>query len=91
VGVDVDEFVDRGFVRLASAVPPAVVAEVRAFAVQAVPAQAAWALGQATVYDLPCLVDALSPPVRAGFDAIVGPGRWFVDAVGASRPASRDR
>jgi hypothetical protein len=80
--LDVDEFIERGYVHLPGAVDPAVAAEVRQFAeALVVPSGEPWQHGLATVYDVPTLVQTVSPAVRAGFDAVLGPGRWFVDAV----------
>jgi hypothetical protein len=80
--LDVDEFIERGYAHLPGAVVPAVAEEVRQAAEALVaPAGEPWQLGLASVYDVPALVDALSPAVRAGFDAVLGDGRWFLDAV----------
>jgi hypothetical protein len=39
-----------------------------------------WRLGQATVYDLPTLIKAATPPVRAAFDTLAGENRWHLTA-----------
>ena len=80
--LDVDEFIERGYVHLPGAVDAVVAESVRQAAeALVVPDGEPWQLGLATVYDIPALVDALSPAVRAGTDALLGPGRWFYDSV----------
>ena len=79
--VDLDEFRERGFVRLPGAVAPEVAAQVNTFATELVaPTSRPWVIGQATVYDFPPLVEAISSPVRQAMDALLGHGRWFPDA-----------
>jgi hypothetical protein len=79
--LDVDRFVEEGYLHLPGAVAPDVVDTVRRFAEDLVVHDGSyWQLGQITVYDLPALVDAVSPAVREAFDAVLGRGRWFVDA-----------
>jgi hypothetical protein len=80
--LDVEAFIDRGYVRLPGAVDPEVATSVRQAAeALVVPDGQAWQLGLATVYDVPALVGAISPAVRTGMDAVLGAGRWFCDSV----------
>jgi hypothetical protein len=83
VAIDVDAFVERGCVRLPGAVPRGVAQQVRIAAQGLVgdgdPGEP-WRLGQASVYDLPALVDAATPAVRAAFDALAGDDQWHLAA-----------
>src|SRR5579862_5775181 len=79
---EIASFVTDGFVRVSGAVPLDVVAEVRAAAAARVPPACtdSWFLGHASVYDLPVLVQALTPTVRDAFDSLMGEGRWHLAA-----------
>jgi len=80
--VDLDEFAELGFVRLRGAVPPEVVRTVRAAAEAAVPADGSpWAIELLSVYDVPALLEALSPAVRGAFDAVLGAGEWWLNSM----------
>lgn len=79
--VDLDEFRERGFIRIDGALPLQLAATVNTFATELVQDDGSpWALGQATVYDFPPLAHAISPSVRQSFDLVLGTGSWFVDS-----------
>jgi hypothetical protein len=79
---EIASFARDGFVRVSDAVPLDVVAEVRAAAAARVPLGCtdSWFLGYASVYDLPVLVQALTPAVRDAFESLTGKGRWHLAA-----------
>ena len=39
-----------------------------------------WRLGQASVYDLPALIDAATPAIRDAFDVLAGTNQWHLAA-----------
>ena len=83
MGTNIDSFLEDGFVRLPGAVPSALAEEIRAQAALLVTtggATESWRLGQASVYDMPLLIEAVTPAVRAAFDTLAGQGRWHVAA-----------
>ncbi len=77
---EIDAFINEGYVVLRGAVAADVAVELRAAAAQRVPpdCKEGWVLGRASVYDLPLLVQAVSPSVREAFDALAGEGGWHV-------------
>jgi hypothetical protein len=81
--IDTGSFVADGYVRIEGAVPRALAVEIRERAAQLVADDSGvpWQLGMASVYDLPVLIDAVTPAVRAAFDALAGAGRWHLAAV----------
>jgi hypothetical protein len=83
MGIDVESFIRDGYVRIPGAVPQTLA---RAIGEQAAllvgdGAGASWRLGLASVYDVPVLVEALTPVVRAASDALIGTGRWHLAAI----------
>jgi hypothetical protein len=72
-----------GFVWLRGAVPSHVVAEIKQGAAARVPSDCSdpWYLATAAVYDLPVLVQAITPRTRGAFDSLVGEGRWHVAGI----------
>ena len=83
MGVDIDAFLENGFVCLPGAVPSALAKEIReqaALLLTGGPTEP-WRLGQASVYDMPLLIEAVTPAVRAAFDALAGQGRWHLAAI----------
>jgi hypothetical protein len=83
VGIDVESFMENGYVRVPGAVPQPLARQIGEQAAHLVGASsgAPWRLGLASVYDLPVLVDAITPAVRAAFDALIGAERWHVSAT----------
>jgi hypothetical protein len=81
--IDVDSFIADGFVRVPGAVPRRVADKIRERAALLVAdgPDVSWRLGMTSVYDLPILIDAVTPKVRAAFDALLGFGRWHVDGT----------
>jgi hypothetical protein len=81
--VDTEAFVDRGFVRVPAAVPADLARDIRAWATSSVdaPTGAPWSLTQVSVYDLPLLIETLTPRLRAAVDRLVGPQRWHFAAI----------
>jgi len=79
---DIESFVADGFVRVPGAVPRPVAARIGEQAAHLIDdgSSGPWCLGQASVYDMPILVEALTPVVRATFDALAGVGRWHLAA-----------
>jgi hypothetical protein len=80
--VNVEEFIERGWVRVRHVIPEEVVRDVREAVRHLVPDEPAepWKLGMASVYDLPVLAHAVSPRMRAAVDQLVGTGRWHFAA-----------
>ena len=81
--IDIDGFVERGFVRLPGAVPREAAQRLRVAAQDLVGAAGpgeTWRLGQASVYDLPALIDAATPAIRAAFDVLAGTNQWHLAA-----------
>jgi hypothetical protein len=83
MGIDVESFMEDGYVRIPGAVPQRLARQIGEQAALLVGASsgASWRLGVVSVYDLPVLVDAVTPAVRAAFDALIGTGRWHVAAT----------
>jgi hypothetical protein len=77
--IDIDAFVDDGYVVLRGAVPAELCALIRGRF--DVPDAVGWHLDQRRVADLPLLADALTDPVRSAFDALIGAGRWTLPGI----------
>jgi hypothetical protein len=77
--VDVDSFVEDGWVRLSRAVPPALIDRLLASAsihLTRVVDAVGWTLDLASVAQVPALAEVVTGRVAAAIDALVGPDRW---------------